>query len=77
MTDAIVSFFFFLFLAIFLCALMANVKVPIYNIGSQIFSGYRSLGFINSSPVPHALPYKKHSSEQLFAHPIKEDRVPH
>jgi hypothetical protein len=41
--------------------------------GSQNFLGHCPLGSINSSPVPPALPYKMHSSEQQFAKPTKED----
>jgi hypothetical protein len=44
-----------------------------YTSGSQTFSGNRPLGSINSYPVPPPLNYKKHSSEQRFAQPTKED----
>jgi hypothetical protein len=46
--------------------------------GTQTFSDHRPLGSIN--PVPPALSYKKHSSDQRFAQPTKEDnkiKIPH
>jgi hypothetical protein len=45
----------------------------LHSSGSQTFLGHCPLDSINSSPVSPALPYKKHSSEQQFAQPTKED----
>jgi hypothetical protein len=39
----------------------------------KLFEPPAPLGSINLTPVHHALRYIKHSSEQRFAHPSKED----